>query len=103
MTVEIVTGEVVDLIYQIKPIEFFGDYYWVENYRNKADHNAKMVIDTVIRNTKIGDKLIEHYQKAEKISLENAIKKVEALTPLTRNPKVRNATAIPQDQDPKVV
>ena len=62
-----------------------------------------MVIDTVIRNTKIGDKLIEHYNKVEKISLENAIKKVEALTPLARNPKVRNATAIPQDQDPKVV
>ncbi|HYA83174.1 MAG TPA: hypothetical protein VEH06_06965 [Candidatus Bathyarchaeia archaeon] len=103
VTVEIVTGEAVDLIYQIKPIEFFGDYYWVENYRNKADHNAKMVIDTVIRNTKIGDKLIEHYHKVEKISLENAIKKVEALTPLARNPKVRNATAIPQDQDPKVV
>jgi hypothetical protein len=103
VTVEIVTGEVVDLIYQIKPIEFFGDYYWVENYRNKADHNAKMVIDTVIRNTKIGDKLIVHYQKAEKISLEYAIKKVESLTPLAHNPKVRNATAIAQDLDPKVV
>jgi hypothetical protein len=56
VTVEIVTGEVADLIYQIKPIDFFGDYYWVENYRNKVDHNAKMVIDPVVRNTKIGDK-----------------------------------------------
>jgi hypothetical protein len=33
ITVEIVTGEVVDLIYQIKPLEFFGDCYWVKNYR----------------------------------------------------------------------
>jgi NAD-dependent dihydropyrimidine dehydrogenase PreA subunit len=95
VTVEIVTGEVVDLIYQIKPLEFFGDYYWVENYRQKADHNAKMIIDTIIRNTKIGDKLIAHYQKAEKLSLENAIKRVEELTPLARNPKARSATAIP--------
>jgi NAD-dependent dihydropyrimidine dehydrogenase PreA subunit len=95
VTVEIVTGEVVDLIYQIKPLEFFGDYYWVENYRQKADHNAKMVIDTIIRNTKIGDKLIAHYQKAEKLSLENAIKRLEELTPLARNPKARSATAIP--------
>src|SRR5919108_309114 len=64
ITVEIVTGEVVDLIYQIKPLEFFGDVYWVKDYRQKADRNAKMVIDTVIRNTKIGDKMIAHYQKA---------------------------------------
>ncbi|MFZ0224526.1 MAG: ferredoxin family protein [Candidatus Nitrosopolaris sp.] len=95
VTVEIVTGEVVDLIYQIKPLEFFGDCYWVENYRQKADHNAKMVIDTIIRNTKIGDKLIAHYQKAEKLSLESAIKRLEELTPLAQNPKARSATAIP--------
>jgi NAD-dependent dihydropyrimidine dehydrogenase PreA subunit len=95
VTVEIVTGEVVDLIYQIKPLEFFGDYYWVRNYRQKADNNAKMIIDTAIRNTKIGDKLIAHYQKAEKISLENAIKKLETLTPMARDPKVRSAKAIP--------
>src|SRR5918992_378939 len=37
VTVEIVTGEVVDIIYQIKPIEFFGDPYWVKNYRKKVD------------------------------------------------------------------
>ena len=54
--VEIVTGEVVDLIYQIRPLEYFGDPYWIKNYRHKADQNAKMVIDTILRNTKIGDK-----------------------------------------------
>ena len=100
VTVEIVTGEVVDLIYQIKPLEFFGDCYWVRNYRQKADDNAKMIIDTAIRNTKIGDKLVTHYQKAEKISLESAIKKLEALTPLAHNPKARSATAIPPASPP---
>jgi NAD-dependent dihydropyrimidine dehydrogenase PreA subunit len=92
ITVEIVTGEVVDIIYQIKPLEFFGDPYWVRNYRQKADQNAKMVIDTIIRNTKIGDKLIAHYQKAEKLSLEAAMKKLEELTPLAKNPKLRTTT-----------
>ena len=58
VTVEVVTGEVIDIIYQIKPLEFFGDPYWVGNYRQKADQNSKMVIDTVIRNSKIGDKLL---------------------------------------------
>jgi NADPH-dependent 2,4-dienoyl-CoA reductase/sulfur reductase-like enzyme len=33
ITVETVTGEVVDLIYQIKPLEFFGDCYWVNDHR----------------------------------------------------------------------
>jgi NAD-dependent dihydropyrimidine dehydrogenase PreA subunit len=92
ITVEIVTGEVVDIIYQIKPLEFFGDPYWVRNYRQKADKNAKMVIDTIIRNTKIGDKLIAHYQKTEKLSLEAAMKKLEELTPLAMNPKLRATT-----------
>jgi ferredoxin len=92
ITVEIVTGEVVDIIYQIKPLEFFGDPYWVRNYRQKADQNAKMVIDTIIRNTKIGDKLIAHYQKTEKLSLEAAIKKLEEQTPLAKNPKLRTTT-----------
>ncbi|MES4792500.1 MAG: ferredoxin, partial [Chloroflexota bacterium] len=95
VTVEIVTGEVVDLIYQIRPIEYFGDPYWIRNYRQTADRNAKMVIDTTIRNTKIGDKLIAHYQKAEKLNLEQAIKKLENLTPLAKNPKARSATAPP--------
>src|SRR5919112_163520 len=92
ITVEIVTGEVVDIIYQIKPLEFFGDPYWVRNYRQKADQNAKMLIDTIIRNTKIGDKLIAHYQKAEKLSLDAATKKLEELTPLAKNPKLRATT-----------
>jgi len=93
VTVEIVTGEVVDVIYQLKPLEFFGDPYWVTNYRHKADHNAKMIIDTIIRNSKIGDKLIAHYQKSEKLSVDAAIKKLEELTPTAMNPKPRSATA----------
>ena len=92
ITVEIVTGEVVDIIYQIKPLEFFGDPYWVRNYRDKADKNAKMVIDTILRNSRIGDKLIAHYQKAEKLTQEAAIAKLEGLAPLAKNPKARNPT-----------
>src|ERR671932_104776 len=92
VTVEIVTGEVVDVIYQLKPLEFFGDPYWVTNYRQKADHNAKMIIDSIIRNSKIGDKLIAHYQKSEKLSVDAAIKKLEELTPTAMNPKPRSAT-----------
>ncbi|MEM2786332.1 MAG: ferredoxin, partial [Candidatus Nitrosotenuis sp.] len=38
ITVEIVTGEVVDIIYQIFPIEKFGDPQWVKDYRKKADY-----------------------------------------------------------------
>src|ERR671938_683278 len=95
VTVEIVTGDVVDLIYQVKPLEYFGDPYWITNYRQKADRNAKMVIDTIIRNTKIGDKLLAHWQKAEKLTVEQALKKLEELTPLAKNPKPRSATAPP--------
>jgi hypothetical protein len=40
-----------------------------------------MIIDTIIRNTKIGDTLIAHYQKSEKLSMESALKKLEELTP----------------------
>jgi NAD-dependent dihydropyrimidine dehydrogenase PreA subunit len=99
ITVEIVTGEVVDLIYQIRQLEYFGDPYWIKNYRQKADQNAKMVIDTIIRNTKIGDKFIAHLQKAEKLSLEAAIKKLEEMTPLAKNPKARSATALASTAD----
>jgi NAD-dependent dihydropyrimidine dehydrogenase PreA subunit len=99
ITVEIVTGEVVDLIYQIRQLEYFGDPYWIKNYRQKADQNAKMVIDTIIRNTKIGDKFIAHLQKAEKLSLEAAIKKLEEMTPLAKNPKLRSATALASSAD----
>jgi NAD-dependent dihydropyrimidine dehydrogenase PreA subunit len=95
ITVEIVTGEVVDLIYQIRQLEYFGDPYWIRNYRQTADKNAKMVIDTIIRNTKIGDKMIAHYQKAEKLTLEQAIKKLEENTPLAIKPKARSATMPP--------
>jgi NAD-dependent dihydropyrimidine dehydrogenase PreA subunit len=103
ITVEIVTGEVVDIIYQIKPIESFGDVYWIKNYRQKADANAKMVIDTVIWNSKIRDKLIAYYQKTQKLSTDDAIKKIDEMTPLKRNPTVRTATATqtaPQNQIP---
>jgi NAD-dependent dihydropyrimidine dehydrogenase PreA subunit len=95
ITVEIVTGEVVDLIYQIRQLEYFGDNYWIRNYRQKADQNAKMVIDTIIRNTKIGDKLLAHWQKAEKLTMEAALKKLNELAPLAKNPKARSATAPP--------
>lgn len=95
ITVEIVTGEVVDLIYQIRQLEYFGDPYWIRNYRQKADQNAKMVIDTIIRNTKIGDKLLAHWQKAEKLTMEQALEKLNELTPLAKNPKARSATAPP--------
>jgi NAD-dependent dihydropyrimidine dehydrogenase PreA subunit len=100
ITVEVVTGEVVDLIYQIRQLEYFGDPYWIKNYRQKADQNAKMIIDTIIRNTKIGDKLLAHWQKAEKLSLEAAIKKLEEVAPLAKNPKARSATAPPPPAGP---
>jgi NAD-dependent dihydropyrimidine dehydrogenase PreA subunit len=95
ITVEIVTGEVVDLIYQIRQLEYFGDPYWIRNYRQKADQNAKMMIDTIIRNTKIGDKLVAHWQKAEKLTMEAALKKLEEVAPLAKNPKARSAIAPP--------
>ncbi|MFL6503519.1 MAG: ferredoxin, partial [Nitrososphaera sp.] len=81
LTVEIVTGEVVDIIYQIRPLEYFGDPYWIRNYRQKADQSAKMVIDTIMRNTKIGDKFVAHLQKSEKLSLESAINRLDEMTP----------------------
>jgi len=84
ITVEIVTGEVVDIIYQIFPIEKFGDPNWVQNYRKKADHFAKMVIDTILRNTLLADKMISYYVKTEKISENAAIQKLEELTPLAK-------------------
>ncbi len=84
ITVEIVTGEVVDIIYQIFPIEKFGDPNWVQDYRKKADHFAKMVIDTILRNTILADKMISYYVKTEKISEIAAIQKLEELTPLAK-------------------
>jgi NAD-dependent dihydropyrimidine dehydrogenase PreA subunit len=84
ITVEIVTGEVVDIIYQIKPIENFPEAYWVKNYRSKADQNAKMVIDSIVRNTIIGEKWKQDWIKKQKISEQEAQKKLEGLTPLAK-------------------
>lgn len=102
ITVEIVTGEVVDIIYQIKPLEYFGDHYWIKNYRTKADQNAKMIIDTILLNTKIGDKLIAHYQKANKLSFEDAVKKLQALSPLAKSPKNRLAGPPSTETSPQI-
>ena len=84
VTVEIVTGEVIDIIYQIKPLENFPEAYWVKNYRFKADQNAKMVIDVILRSTIIGQKLIEHWMKKNKLDEEAAKTRLEGLTPLAK-------------------
>jgi len=84
VTVEIVTGEVVDIIYQIFPIEKFGDPNWVKDYRKKADHFAKMVIDTILRNTILSDKMISYLAKTEKINQFQAMQRLEDLTPLAK-------------------
>jgi NAD-dependent dihydropyrimidine dehydrogenase PreA subunit len=84
VTVEIVSGEVIDIIYQIFPIEKFGDPVWVKDYRKKADYFAKMVIDTILRNTILADKMISYYVKAEKLGQDTAIEKLEELTPLAK-------------------
>jgi len=84
ITVEIVTGEVVDIIYQIFPIEKFGDPQWVQNYGEKADHYAKMIMDTILRNTILADKMVESFIKNEKISETQALIKLDELTPLAQ-------------------
>ena len=84
VTVEIVTGEVVDMIYQIFPIEKFGDPQWVKDYRKKADHFAKMMIDTILRNTLLSDKMVETFIKKEKMAEDDALKRVEEMTPLAQ-------------------
>ena len=104
VTVEIVTGEVVDIIYQIFPIERYGDQNWVADYRKKADHFAKMIIDTILRNTILADKLVSHYAKAEKISEVMAIQKLEELTPLAKivmgaKPKPIEASEDAEEED----
>ena len=97
VTVEIVTGEVVDIIYQIKPIENFPEAYWVKNYRSKAEQNAKMVIDLIIKNTIIGEKWKQAWIKKLKITEQEAQKKLEGLTPLAKPLAVAKpaATAAP--------
>ena len=99
VTVEIVTGEVIDAIYQIYPIEKFGDPTWVEDYRLKADHFAKMIIDTLLRNTILSDKMIESLIKSEKISEDKALIRLEELTPLAQI--VSDAKPKPVKEKPK--
>ncbi len=84
VTVEIVTGEVVDIIYQIKPLENFPDAHWIKNYRIKADQNAKMVLDSIVRNTVIGEKWKQSWVKKNKISEQEAQKRLYGLTPLAK-------------------
>lgn len=84
ITVEIVSGEVVDIIYQIFPIEKFGDPQWVKDYRKKADYYAKMIIDTILRNTILADKMIEYFVKNDKIEQEAAVQKLAEITPLAK-------------------
>ncbi len=92
ITVEIVTGDVLDIIYQIRPLEYFGDHYWIKNYRQETDTKAKIIIDTIIWNTKIGDKLIDHYKKSQKLSPDDALKKLDEMTPLKIKPISRDAS-----------
>ncbi|MBM3905415.1 MAG: ferredoxin [Thaumarchaeota archaeon] len=99
ITVEIVSGEVVDIIYQIFPIEKFGDPQWVKDYRKKADYYAKMIIDTILRNTILADKMIESLMKLEKLDQEAATKRLEVLTPLAKivpNAKPKPKAEIPE-------
>ncbi len=101
--VEVVTGEVVDMIYQIYPIEKYGDGLWVKDYRKKADSNAKMIIDTILRNTVLADKMIEYFVKIKKLSQEDALKELEMMTPLAQivpkaKPKPKPAAPPPGQQ-----
>ena len=82
VTVEIVAGEVVDIIYQIYPIDKFGDPHWLKGYHMKADHFAKMITDTILRNTILEEKFRVALMKTEKITEKESIKRLEELTPL---------------------
>lgn len=97
VTVEVVTGEVVDLIYQVFPIEKFGDPLWVRDYRKKADHFAKMVIDTLLRNTVMADKMVEYIIKTEKVPESVAFARLDEMTPLAKI--VPNAKPLPGAQE----
>ena len=101
VTVEIVTGEVVDIIYQIFPLEKFGDVPWVKNYRKKADHFAKMITDTILRNTILSDKMVEALMKTEKITEDQALARLEEITPLAQI--VADAKPIPVKKEPIVL
>ncbi|MEM0367315.1 MAG: ferredoxin family protein, partial [Candidatus Nitrosocaldus sp.] len=91
VTVEIVTGEVIDIIYQVKPLDYFPDAYWVKNYRIKADNNAKMIIDTILRSTIIGDKLVKDWTRRYKMDEQTARRRLEGLTPLAKMMAVMEA------------
>ena len=84
ITVEIVSGEVVDIIYQIYPLEKYGDPQWVTDYRKKADYYAKMIIDTILRNTILADKMVEYFVKKEKMQQDAAEYRLEEMTPLAK-------------------
>ena len=99
VTVEIVMGEVIDAIYQIYPVEKFGAPQWVQNYRKKADHFAKMIIDTLLRNTILSDKMVESLMKTEKLSEDLALTRLEELTPLAQI--VPDAKPIAKVEKPK--
>ena len=99
VTVEIVTGEVIDAIYQIYPVEKFSAPQWVQNYRKKADHFAKMIIDTLLRNTILSDKMVESLMKTEKLSEDLALTRLEELTPLAQI--VPDAKPIAKVEKPK--
>ncbi|MGQ0375906.1 MAG: 4Fe-4S dicluster domain-containing protein, partial [Nitrososphaerota archaeon] len=45
---------------------------------------AKMVIDTILRNTILADKMAESLMKSEKISQDHAFVKLEEMTPLAK-------------------
>ena len=98
ITVEIVTGEVVDIIYQIFPIDKFGDAPWIKDYRKKADHFAKMITDTILRNTILSDKMAEALMKTEKITEDEAFARLEELTPLAQI--VPDAKPVPVKKEP---
>jgi NAD-dependent dihydropyrimidine dehydrogenase PreA subunit len=87
--VEIITGEVVDMIYQIYPVEKYGDGLWVKEYRKKADANAKMIIDTILRNSILADRMIEHFIKISNKEVTEELKaqvtkQLEEMTPLAQ-------------------
>ena len=95
VTVEIVTGEVLDIIYQIKPLDYFPDAYWVKNYRTKADNYAKALIDTILRSTIIGEKLVKYWVSKYKMDEGTARRRLEGLTPLA-NQLVRQQVVMQQ-------
>ena len=103
ITVEIISGEVVDIIYQIFPIEKFGDQNWVKDYRKKADHYAKMVIDTILRNTILADKMIESIMTSEKIPEGHALIKLEEMTPLAQIVPDAKPMLVIKEELPEVV